>query len=74
MSKGSKDYAMYTIEMHLMLCQKSQKIMLSTQYTFSAMSKGSKDYVETRDINIFAHNFPNIQPIFNTKKFWKAET
>ena len=42
--------------------------MLSTQYTFNAMSKGSKDYVETRDIHIFAHNFPNIQPIFNTKK------
>ena len=36
--------------------------------TFNAMSKGSKDYVETRDIHIFAHNFLNIQPIFNPKK------
>ena len=25
-------------------------------------------YVETRDIHIFAHNFLNIQPIFNPKK------
>ena len=24
--------------------------------------------------NIFAHNFLNIQPIFNPKKFLKAET
>ena len=37
--------------------------------TFNAMSKGSKDcYVETRDKHIFAHNFLNIQVIFNLKK------
>ena len=24
--------------------------------------------------NIFTYNFLNIQPIFNPKKFWKAET
>ena len=24
--------------------------------------------------DIFTHNFLNIQPIFNLKKFWKAET
>ena len=24
--------------------------------------------------DIFAYNFLNIQPIFNPKKFWKAET
>ena len=24
--------------------------------------------------HIFAHNFLNIQPIFNPEKFWKAET
>ena len=38
--------------------------------TFNAMSKGSKDYVmfETRDKHIFAHNFLNIQAIFNLKK------
>ena len=27
-----------------------------------------------RDHNLFANNFLNIQPIFNPKKFWKAET
>ena len=36
-----------------MLCRKGQKIML---------------YVETRDKYIFAHNFLNIQPIFNLQK------
>ena len=36
-----------------MLCWKGQKIML---------------YVETRDKYIFAHNFLNIQPIFNLQK------
>ena len=29
-------------------------------------------YVETRDKHIFAHNFLNIQAIFNPKKFWTA--
>ena len=28
MSNGSKDYVMYTIKIHSMLCQKGQKIML----------------------------------------------
>ena len=28
MLKGLKDYVMYTVWMHLMLCQKGQKIML----------------------------------------------
>ena len=38
--------------------------------TFNAMSKGSKDYVmlTKKDIHIFAHNFLNIQAIFNPKK------
>ena len=69
--KGSKDYVMYIIWIHLMLCQKGLKIMLCTQYRYiNAMSKGSKKlcYVERRDIHIFAHNFLNIQPIFNLKK------
>ena len=34
----------------------------------NAMLEESKDYVETRDIHIFAHNFLNIQLIFNLKK------
>ena len=36
-----------------MLCRKGRKIML---------------YVETRDKHIYAHNFLNIQPIFNPQK------
>ena len=36
--------------------------------TFNAMLKESKDYVETRDIHIFAYNFLNIQSIFNPEK------
>ena len=43
----------YLSNIHLMLCQKGRKIML---------------YVETRDKHIFAHNFLNIQPIFNLQK------
>ena len=43
----------YVHNIHLMLCRKGQKIML---------------YVETRDKHIFAHNFLNIQPIFNPQK------
>ena len=38
--------------------------------TFNAMSKGLKDYVmlKQKDKHIFAHNFLNIQAIFNPKK------
>ena len=38
--------------------------------TFISMSKRAKRlcYVETRDKHIFAHNFLNIQVIFNPKK------
>ena len=67
MSKGSKEALTvlivthververlhYVHNIHLMLCRKGQKIML---------------YVETRDKHTFAHNFLNIQPIFNLQK------
>ena len=58
MSKGSKEaltvlIVTHVTHMHLMLCRKGRKIML---------------YVETRDKHIFAHNFLNIQPIFNSQK------
>ena len=56
MSKGSKDYIMYTIYMYLMLCRKGRKIIL---------------YVETRERHIFAHNFLNIQLIFNPQKCFR---
>ena len=47
----------YVHNIHLMLCQKGQKIML---------------YVETRDKHVFAHNFLNIQPIFNLQKVYES--
>ena len=34
----------------------------------------SVDTVNTKHIFISAHNFLNIQLIFNLEKFWKAET
>ena len=43
----------YVHNIHLMLCRKGRKIIL---------------YVETREKHIFAHNFLNIQPIFNPQK------
>ena len=55
-----------------MLCQKGQKIMLCTQYRYiKCYVERVKRlcYVETGDIHIFAHNFLNIQLIFNPKKF-----
>ena len=44
--------------------------------TFNAMSKGLKDYVMLKQ-GIYTSlliTFLNIQPIFNPKKLWKAET
>ena len=38
--------------------------------TFNAMSKDC--YVEKKDIHIFAHNFLNIQAIFNPKKVFES--
>ena len=70
-SKGLKDYIMYTIYIHSMLCQKGQKIMLCTQYRYIQCYVERAErlcYVETRHIHIFPHNFLNIQPIFNPKK------
>ena len=52
-------------------CQKGQKITLCTQYRYiQCYIERVKRlrYVETRDIHIFAHNFLNIQLIFNLKK------
>ena len=51
--------------------RKGQKIMLCTQYRYIQCYVKRVErlcYVETRDIHIFAHNFLNIQPIFNLKK------
>ena len=52
-------------------CQKGRKITLCTQYRYIQCYVERVErlcYVETRDIHIFAHNFLNIQPIFNPQK------
>ena len=52
-------------------CQKGQKIMLCTQYRYIQcyVKRVNRSYcVEIKDIHIFAHNFLNIQAIFNPKK------
>ena len=52
-------------------CWKGWKITLYTQYRYIQCYVERVErlcYVETRDIHIFAHNFLNIQPIFNPKK------
>ena len=52
-------------------CQKGQKITLCTQYRcIQCYVERVKRlcYVETRDKHIFAHNFLNIQLIFNPQK------
>ena len=75
MSKGLKEYVMYTIYIHSILCRKGRKIMLSTQYRYIQCYVKRVQrlcYVKTSEIKIFAHNFLNIQLILNPKKFWKA--
>ena len=52
-------------------CQKGRKITLCTQYRYIQCYVERVErlcYVETRDIHIFAHNFLNIQLIFNPQK------
>ena len=52
-------------------CRKGQKITLCTQYRYiQCYVERVKRlcYVERKDIHIFAHNFLNIQAIFNPKK------
>ena len=52
-------------------CQKVRKITLCTQYRYIQCYVERVErlgYVETKDIHIFAHNFLNIQTIFNPKK------
>ena len=51
--------------------QKGQKIALCTQYRYIQCYVERVErlcYVEKKDIHIFAHNFLNIQWIFNPKK------
>ena len=76
MLKGLKEALTVLIVTHVERV-KSGVCGLCTQYRYiQCYVKRVKRlcYVETGDIHIFAHNFLTIQPIFNPKKFWKAET
>ena len=68
MSKGSKEALTVLIVTHVERVERLHYV--HNIDTFNAMSKGSKDYVmlKKKDIHIFAHNFLNIQAIFNPKK------
>ena len=52
-------------------CYSGRKITLCTQYRYIQYYVKRVErlcYVEKKDIHIFAHNFLNIQAIFNPKK------
>ena len=68
MSKGSKEALTVLIVTHVKRVERLHYV--HNIDTFNAMSKGSKDYVmlKKKDIHIYAHNFLNIQPIFNPQK------
>ena len=72
MLKGSKEALTVLIDTHVTHVERVKRlhyvhnIDLYIQYYVERVEKLC--YVETRDIHIFAHNFLNIQPIFNLKK------
>ena len=71
MSKWSKEALTVLIVTHVTHVERVKRLhYVHNIDTFNAMSKGSKDYVmlKKNDIHIFAHNFLNIQAIFNPKK------
>ena len=72
MSKGSKEALTVLIVTHVERVERLHYV--HNIDTFNAMSKGSKDYVilKKKDIHIYAHNFLNIQPIFNPQKVLKS--
>ena len=70
-SKGSKEALTVLIVTHVTHVKRVERLhYVHNIDTFNAMSKGLKDYVmlKKKDIHIFAHNFLNIQAIFNPKK------
>ena len=70
MSKGSKEALTVFIVTHVTHVErvKSGVCGLCTQYIYIQYYVKRLCYVETRDKHIFAHDFLNIQPIFNLKK------
>ena len=78
MSKGSKEALTVLIVTHVTHVERVESgvCALCTQYRYIQCYVKIVErlcYVETRYKHIFAHNF-NIQPIFNLKKYWTAET
>ena len=71
MTKGLKEALTVLIVTHVTHVERVERLhYVHNIDTFNAMSKGSKDYVmlKKKDKHIFAHNFLNIQAIFNPKK------
>ena len=70
MSKGSKEALTVLIVTHVTHVKRVERLhYVHNIDTFNALSKGSKDYVMLKQgTYTFAHNFLNIQPIFNPKK------
>ena len=75
MSKGSKE-ALRSFNCYSCYCTHVERVEsgicgLCTQYGYIQCYVKRVErlcYVETKDIHIFAHNFLNIQAIFNPKK------
>ena len=79
MSKGSKEVLTVLIVTHATHVKRVESSVcgLCTQYRYIQCYVERVErlcYVETRDKHIFAHNFLNIQPIFNPQKVLEAET
>ena len=71
MSKGSKEALTVLIVTDVTHVERVERLYYVHNIdTVNAMSKGSKDYVMLKKKNkhIYAHNFLNIQPIFNPQK------
>ena len=76
MSKGSKEALTVLIVTHVTHVERVERLHYVHNIDTLMLCQKLKDYVmlKKKDIHIFAHNFLNIQAIFNPKKFWKAET
>ena len=77
MSKGSKEALTVLIVTHATHVERVESSVcgLCTRYRYIKyyVEKVKRlCYVETRDKHIFAHNFLNIQPIFNLQKILKS--
>ena len=76
MLKGSKEALTVLIVAHVTHVKRVESVFVAYVHNIvhSCYVKRVKRlcYVETSDIHIFAHNFLNIQPIFNPKKVFES--